>query len=277
MLNTNQNFVPVLNTEAGLCLTAANWQEIKITTASCYLDLLLLKPGYSLLNKVTDFAKYLGWPGHLVINASRLVSDKNGMVILISPYDGSRIKLTNSELVHLILHIKPAAVLLPETIMNGFSGLWDQWDDTVVPYLSAEQVETIKMPKKHGVYFNLSEAKCNDDFLNQLQKWSEFPLYVTGDIDTDLIEDLKRKKSILIESDEPAKNAMQGIAYSREGNINLTDESQALNFQLIDESCSCPTCSEQLTRAYLHHLLANTPLLCQRFLIQHNAYYVQGN
>ncbi|HAT1772420.1 TPA: queuine tRNA-ribosyltransferase [Legionella pneumophila] len=277
MLNTNQNFVPVLNTEAGLCLTAANWQEIKITTASCYLDLLLLKPGYSLLNKVTDFAKYLGWSGHLVINASRLVSDKNGMVILISPYDGSRIKLTNSELVHLILHIKPAAVLLPETIMNGFSGLWDQWDDTVVPYLSAEQVETMKMPEKHGVYFNLSEAKCNDDFLNQLQKWSELPLYVTGHIDTDLIEDLNRKKSILIESDEPAKNAMRGIVYGREGNVDLTDESQAFNFQLIDESCSCPTCSEQLTRAYLHHLLANTPLLCQRFLIQHNAYYVQGN
>ncbi|AMP89363.1 queuine tRNA-ribosyltransferase [Legionella pneumophila] len=277
MLNTNQNFVPVLNTEAGLCLTAANWQEIKITTASCYLDLLLLKPGYSLLNKVTDFTKYLGWSGHLVINASRLVSDKNGMVILISPYDGSRIKLTNSELVHLILHIKPAAVLLPETIMNSFSGIWDQWDDTVVPYLPAAQVETMKIPEKHGVYFNLSEAKCNDDFLSQLQKWSEFPLYLTGHIDTDLIENLNLKKSILIESDEPAKNAVQGIAYSRDGNINLMDESQALNFELIDDSCSCPTCSEQLTRAYLHHLLANTPLLCQRFLIQHNTYYVQGN
>ncbi|HAZ7572176.1 queuine tRNA-ribosyltransferase family protein [Legionella sp. PATHC032] len=277
MLSTNQNFVPVLNTEAGLCLTAANWQEINITIASCYLDLLLLKPGYSLLSKVTDFAKYLAWPGHLIINASRLVSDKNGMVILISPYDGSRIKLTNSELVHLILHIKPAAVLLPETIMNGFSGLWDQWDNTIVPFLSAVQLETLNVPGKHGVYFNLSEAKYNDNFLNQLQKWSEFPLYVSGPVGADLIEDLNRTKSILIESDEPAKKAMQGIVYSREGNVDLTDESQAMNFQLIDASCSCPTCSEQLTRAYLHHLLANTPLLCQRFLIQHNAYYVQGN
>nr|WP_281495073.1 hypothetical protein [Legionella pneumophila] len=23
---------------------------------------------------------------------------------------------------------------------------------------------------------------------------------------------------------------------------------------MIDENCSCPTCSAQLTRAYLHHL-----------------------
>ncbi|BCZ97630.1 TPA: queuine tRNA-ribosyltransferase [Legionella pneumophila] len=277
MLSTNQNFVPVLNTEAGLCLTAANWQEIKITIASCYLDLLLLKPGYSLLKNITDFTKYLGWSGHLILNASRLVSDKNGMVVLISPYDGSRIKLTNAELVHLILHIKPVAVLLPETLVNGFSELWEQWDDTILPFLSMKQLETLQVPGKHGVYFNFSEAKYNDDFLSQLQKWSEFPLYVSGPIGADLIEDLNRKKSILIESDEPAKNAMQGIVYGREGNVDLTDESQAFNFQLIDENCSCPTCSAQLTRAYLHHLLANTPLLCQRFLIQHNAYYVQGN
>lgn len=80
-----------------------------------------------------------------------------------------------------------------------------------------KQLETLQVPGKHGVYFNFSEAKYNDDFLSQLQKWSEFPLYVSGPIGADLIEDLNRKKSILIESDEPAKMLCRALYMAAKG------------------------------------------------------------
>ncbi|KGP63374.1 queuine tRNA-ribosyltransferase [Legionella norrlandica] len=275
MVNATQNFIPVLSSEAGLCLTAANWQEVNIKIVSYYLDLLLLKPGYPFLNEITDLGKYLGWPGNFVINASRLIANKEGVVTVISPYDGSRLKLTNVEIVDLILHLKPNAVLLPKTIINNCSEIWDRWDEAILPFLPEEHVMQKEVPGRYGIYFTLNDIKNDQNLSDRWNKWVNIPLYVSGEIDIDLIRFLSKEEGILVESDEPAKNAMHGIVYSKEGRINLTDEKFALNFKLIDEDCACPTCSSQFTRAYLHHLLANTPLLCQRFLIQHNTYYVQ--
>ncbi len=58
--------------------------------------------------------------------------------------------------------------------------------------------------------------------------------------------------------------------YSISGPIDLRLSSERMNFNVLDPNCSCPTCTQKLTRAYLHHLLQHTPLLCQRFLILHN-------
>ena len=63
MLNAVQQFIPVLTSEAGLCLTAANWQEVKVNSIAYYLDDLLLKPGYALLKKIPDLSRYLAWGG----------------------------------------------------------------------------------------------------------------------------------------------------------------------------------------------------------------------
>jgi len=52
MLNVGQNFIPKATSEAGLCLTAANWQEVGINLITYYLDSLLIKPGYDLLQNI---------------------------------------------------------------------------------------------------------------------------------------------------------------------------------------------------------------------------------
>lgn len=75
------------------------------------------------------------------------------------------------------------------------------------------------------------------------------------------------------ESDKPANDACSGIVYSADGAIDLREKRYAMQFECIDEQCQCPTCRQRLTRAYLHHLLEHTPLLCHRFLIQHNVYH----
>lgn len=73
-----------------------------------------------------------------------------------------------------------------------------------------------------------------------------------------------------VESDVWASDACEGKVYTSSGIINLNESLFSNDFNVIDSNCLCPTCQQQFTRAYLYHLLRNTPLLCQRLLIQHN-------
>ena len=57
--------------------------------------------------------------------------------------------------------------------------------------------------------------------LEQLDKWSHLPRYVMGPIDARLIHDLRIKGIEFIETDEPAKAALNGTVYSQAGDIDL--------------------------------------------------------
>lgn len=272
MLAAVQNFIPVLNSEAGLCLTQENWQEVKISAASYSLEQLLYKPGRDVLEKISDLADYLVCPGMIVINAMSLIMNKDKIYILKSPYDGGKVQFTAKELIDLIQHLKPDAVLLPQNIMRDVPKIWDDWNDAIVPFLHVEDIEKQQIHKTHGVYFNF----LNEIDWEHLDKWSQVSRYIIGRFDSELILKLKSKGIEFIETDEPAQAAFQGRVYSREGSVDLTDSKAQMQFEMIDSECVCPTCSQQFTRAYLHHLLQHTPLLCQRLLIQHNASYIQN-
>lgn len=41
-------------------------------------------------------------------------------------------------------------------------------------------------------------------------------------------------------------------------------------FEPLQKTCACPTCKLNLTKAYLHHLWFEVPLLAQRYLAMHN-------
>ncbi|KTC89769.1 queuine tRNA-ribosyltransferase family protein [Fluoribacter dumoffii] len=273
MLTAVQNFIPVLTSEAGLCLTTANWQEAKVTAASYSLEQLLYKPGQELLKSIDDLSHYLVCPGITVLNALSLRSNKEGVYVLKSPYDGSIIKFTSKDLIHLVQHLKPAAVILPANILQNFPEIWDNWNDEIIPFLHAQELKNQQLSQPHGVYFNV----LDEVDWEQLERWSHLPRYVTGCFDAELVWRLGNKGIGFIETDEPAQAAMQGKVYSHAGDVDLTDSKTQMQFELIDADCVCPTCSQQFTRAYLHHLLQHTPLLCQRFLIQHNVYYVQNS
>lgn len=70
-------------------------------------------------------------------------------------------------------------------------------------------------------------------------------------------------------SAQPIKDACMGIAYG-ENIININDRKYAFDFALLQANCNCSCCTQNFTRAYLHHLYAKVPLLCQRYLTQHN-------
>jgi queuine tRNA-ribosyltransferase len=73
--------------------------------------------------------------------------------------------------------------------------------------------------------------------------------------------------------DQPAKDALGAFIYQKSGPFLLSLHQYREDFRPLDSQCQCPTCLQKCTRAYLHHLFVHTPLLCQRFLIQHNAYF----
>lgn len=270
MLTAVQNFIPVVTSEAGLCLTADNWQEAKVTTVSYSLEFLLCKPGLDLLKKISDLPHYLGWTGTIVLNAMSLVANREGIYTIKSPYDGSKIKLTSFELIELINHLKPDAVILPKNIVQNCPQIWDMWNDSVTPFIHVDDLQYQDVARAHGVYFN----HFSESVLEQLSRWAHLPRYVTGNYDALLIQKLRAQGIEFIETDEPAHAALNGRVYSQEGNVDLKDKITEMQFEVIDPVCVCPTCSQKFTKAYLHHLLQHTPLLCQRLLIQHNIFSV---
>lgn len=270
MLRAVHKFIPILTTDAGSCLTAANWQEVNSEIVACYLDSLLLKPGFDLLNKIPDFARYMGWTGSFVLNASNLTATKEGIFKLKSPYDGSKIELTYSELFEIIWKLKPNAVLVPK---NSIRDLPEIWDESITLFIAEEDLLMQEFLKPHGVYFNVNSLTLTNTDFEQFNKWFHLPRYISGTLDIDLINSLHTAGIEFIESDEPASSGMKGHVYSKAGIVDLTDKKNEMQFELIDLDCVCPTCSQKFTKAYLHHLYLHTPLLCQRLLIQHNVYY----
>ncbi|WP_115701187.1 tRNA-guanine transglycosylase [Legionella sainthelensi] len=273
MFAVTQNFIPILTSEAGLCLTAKNWQEVNITAASYSLESLLYKPGMDVLKKITDIGHYLAWPGFVIFNGMSLRVNKEGLFVLKSPYDGSKIKLSLFDLLALIHQLNPKAVILPKNIMNHFPQFWDHWNSAIFPFFHQNDVEKQNINQLYGVYFNTEENGLDWE---QLAHWSNIPRYVIGSFEPGLIHELSHEGVAFVETDEPAKAALQGKVYTQSGTIDLTDLNTQMQFEPIDIKCICPTCSQRFTRAYLHHLLQHTPLLCQRFLIQHNVFYVQN-
>jgi queuine tRNA-ribosyltransferase len=270
MLAAVQNFIPVVTSEAGLCLTAENWKEAKVTAIAYSVEFLLHKPGPAVLKKVTDLSQYLGWSGALILNAASLKANREGTYHLKSPYDGSKTKLTSLEFVELMHHLKPDAVILPKNILQDCPQIWENWNDSIMPFIHAEDLQGQYIANPHGVYF----SDFNESMLEQVDQWTHLPCYVMGAIDAELIRRLRTQGVPFIETNEPASAAFHGRVYSQAGEVDLTNKITEMQFETIDPDCVCPSCSQQFTKAYFHHLLHHTPLLCQRFLIQHNVFWM---
>lgn len=267
--NNLSMMVPILNSEAGNCLTAANWQEAGIQIGSYYLSSLLMKPGYDCLKHLANLASYVNWRQHLVLNASLPNLDDHGCYALRSQYDGSRIHYSVDEILALIAILQANTVILPQ----GVGQKWQLLPEAVFPYLTVSdylESEDIKRPK--GIYLLQDE---NNDILQQLDHYKGLPCYVAGDWSLAEMKTLFEHGAQYVETNRPARDAMAGQLYCSEGVISIYDDKYAYQFDIIDKNCACPSCSQQFTRAYLHHLLEHTPLLCQRFLIQHNVYFCQ--
>lgn len=265
--NPASRILPILTTPAGQCLTAENYARANIDRASCHLDQLLMKPGYDTLTHFPNLAAYLGWPASLALNAAKLQIGEKGICTLRSNFDGRLIRHPFSEILNLIAQLKPEFVLLPDGALRNNLSEVEQLPDSIFLFISKHDFAHHPEQRKYGVY--LTEEKEIDRLFQTCSP--PYPaLYFIGDDDLSMSLERLRKGVQWVETDRVARDAMQGIVYCETGSIDVREPCCATRFEIIETACPCATCNEQLTLAYLHHLLANTPLLCQRLLIQHN-------
>ena len=276
-MNKTIHLISVLTTQAGLCLTAKNWQEAGVDWASCYLESLLVKPGLALLMQLPNLSAYFGLQCDLVLNASNLRLDSTGKYILRSPYDGSVLSFSVDDIINLVLHLKPQIVIVPPGFHQVGDELWHELVSMSEVYISVNFVANYPKHRVQGLYVTFEQT--GQDVLAELRQYSDqFPgvqFYVAGVVDSALITHLSALGVTHVESESPSALAYHGQVYHCEGGLNLNDTTCSQQFEVIDANCKCPTCEQQFTRAYLHYLLQHTPLLCQRLLIQHNEYYIR--
>lgn len=262
-------FIPVLTSQPGSCLTKANWQEIGIHTAAYYLDALLMKPGYSLLKSLPGLQSYCGWTGTLVLNASLAAANSEGIYTFRSRYDGSLLAISQEALFALIITLQPDIVILPPGFSTYLTRHHLSFPQTIKPF----SPENALLASDMGIYLAYEKTKPFADFLSQVQQYRGQPTYLSGAFTGLQAQELSEHGATWLESDKPASNALLGQLYGEKTTFNLLDSDMAVQHKPIIEHCGCPTCKQKLTRAYLHHLFLQTPLLCHRFLIQHNVHY----
>lgn len=275
MNKTISHYVPVLTSPAGSCLTMANWQASGVQFASFDLASLLVKPGWDVLHKLSHLSTYVACPGRLILNMTMLTLRKEGYYRIHSPYDGQKLSFTLSDLLSLVIQLQPDMLILPQGVSPECVEFCRLLPESVLLIASVADVHKGKFcDRACGLYFSYKkQSDLTDVLLKHVAQYPGLPWYVAGDLDFPLMRRLAAEGVSWVETDIPARDACAGFVYSSEGVLALQSTHFAMQHELIDASCACPTCGQGLTRAYLHHLLANTPLLCQRFLLQHNVFY----
>ena len=277
MEDKNVKMVPIITSQAGNCLTYANWQDVGANIASFYLTELLMKPGFDFLMRLPNLATYMGWHGTLVLNASNLHIDASGSYTLRSHYDGSYLRYSAAELLKLIAVLQPNIVLLPKGMSFRSQKEWKMSSKNIELFVDMSELEEYSCVfSSCGVYFSYHNTLSQpSELLQQLASCKHLPCYIMGELTLPLMRNLVKNGVRYVESDVPARDAYIGNVYTESSVITLPNDGCKTEFVEIDKNCKCPTCSQKLTKAYLHHLLEQTPLLCQRYLIQHNIYYCQ--
>lgn len=257
-------FTPVVTTTAGNCLSMSNWKSAGAGQLSFYLDELLMKPGLAFFkDNSLNLRSYCGWLGELVLNLGSL-RIQNRRCQIRSRYDGQLISIELPELAALILRLNPDFLVLP-IVADSLDILWRDLPASIKVISNSSPCPVFGLRP-------YSPGECFNSFYSMAQD-SQQPLYLIGQFSWEQFQRLAGLPLHVVESDQPAADALSGMVYMRMEVLNLQDEIWRMDHQPIDEQCSCSACQQGLTRAYFHHLLQHTPLLCQRFLIEHNIHY----
>lgn len=247
--------IPVLTTAEGACLTAENWINAGATMVSLHLDALLIKPGLAFLQTINQLGDYVAWTGPLVLNAAALRFNTDGLISLISPFDGATLQLTSTALLDLVEGLKPAIFIAPHHMALYEPTRLNNLDAAIALMIPAQTTLAPSLTRPNGFYYEGNNGLSSPDGHAIYAIGASIPL------------------ATYMETNQPALDGCAGIVYSEQGPFSIRAPEMTNQFIPLAANCQCPTCQQSFTRAYLHHLFEHTPLLCQRFLIQHNFFY----
>ncbi|MBA2652491.1 MAG: tRNA-guanine transglycosylase [Tatlockia sp.] len=267
------SFIPLATSQSGSCLTMANWQELGIQTLAYSLHSLLMKPGYSLLNSLPNLQSYCGWPGSIVLTATLAAANTLGIYTFRSLYDGSLISISQEELFSLIIKLQPDLVILPAGFRAYLVEQQLSLPSSIKLFVPVDESLEAENTANLGVNLVYEMNYSFSDLLSQVKQYKARPLYLSGAFNYSEAQELIEHGADWLESDKPASDAFHGQVYGDKDSFSLLNKEMTNQHVPISSNCGCPTCRQKLTRAYLHHLITHTPLLCQRFLIHHNVHY----
>ena len=267
MNKSQYKYVPVLSSVAGSCLTAQNWHEVGVDVGSYSLDSLLQKPGAESFSRFMSLANYIGWSKDLILNASSLIINSKGLCEVKSVYDGSKYNYSTDDIINFITMLKPQAVILPHGFYQYAS--YPQLPESIQIFFPYTDSPELNDPRPFGISF------IKPDVLIDWDLFTDRPIYVMNVIFNEQ-KILKRNAITYLESDKVALDAYNGVIYTPLSTYNLLSDTMVNQFETLAPDCECITCRQKLTRSYMHHLLQHTPLLCMRFLIQHNVWCFVG-
>jgi queuine tRNA-ribosyltransferase len=72
----------------------------------------------------------------------------------------------------------------------------------------------------------------------------------------------------------PTRMARNGVAFTRQGKLNLRNARYTRDMRPLEEECRCPTC-RSFSRAYMRHLHRSNEILAHRLLTWHNLLFFQ--
>lgn len=90
-------------------------------------------------------------------------------------------------------------------------------------------------------------------------------------------EDLKKAVDLGMDMFDcvlPTRLARHGTLFIKNGKLDLRKSKFKDDPQPIDKNCSCYTCQNQFSRAYLHHLMKEGEILGHRLLTIHNLFFI---
>src|SRR3990167_5104437 len=213
---SNEVVLPILTGTNDSCLTMHDIKGAGHNIISVNLEHLLLRPGINFLLKNRQLNKYLSWDQKLVVDASSLQLDNNATSIdglkkylVYSKLDGSKHQFLQDDILELLRSLAPDAILLPNTSFNPSD--FNQLKSTVVYFSNEEKSE--KESDSYGFYLNYN--KLNHGYLEIfLGNYTNSPKCIKGELDIDLVNQLKEIPNLMIISSKVSDDGYTGVYYT---------------------------------------------------------------
>ncbi len=246
---------PLVNSEAGLSLSEADYRLAGVQGLVYSLSRLLMRPGIQGLNALKNWRSVSLWNGPVIIDAADLPIDSASEVVSVrSIYDGSRQSYSLPEIMVLLKKLKADAVLWPCDSFQG-KDLYNSYPE--IPFYCKD------MDDQYRQAINPAAMRSDEDAVFAFSK--TFSAQKNAIPATAVITDV------------PIKDALEGHLYLSDGVLDISEERWAHAHSIIEAGCLCYSCAAGFTRAYFHHLYAHTPLLCHRLLAMHNLYFASSS
>ncbi|MCC5792191.1 MAG: hypothetical protein JJT82_06220 [Legionellaceae bacterium] len=229
-----------VNTVAGLSLTEADYQRAGVQGLVYSLTRMLMRPG---LTHWAAWRSAAAWQGPVFLDASDLVIGADQTIRLRSDYDGSLIQHTVAALCSAIAPLQLDALI------------WPSAENLPLLRQSLSAELAIFYPTASGSYICSAQGAGDSPPLVLLSEREALRTYPPGS---------------LMVSDTAVADAVAGILYDVKSTYAICDSAWQCDQQPLAPGCSCPACAGGRTRSYFHHLFAQTPLLCHRWLAMHN-------